>query len=103
MTESLFNFDLEDARAQHDKLSQKIRTADHAYYHDDAPSLTDAQYDALRQELEQLEEKFPQLITQNSPTQTVGVAPNSSFTKVQHTIPMLSLSNVFNEETSMIS
>lgn len=95
---SLFDFDLEDARAEHKTLSDKIRKADAAYYNDDDPIITDAEYDSLRAKLEALEEKHPDLISQSSPTQNVGAAPSKGFAKVQHAIPMLSLSNVFNED-----
>lgn len=95
---ALFDLDAEDARARHAELVKKIRSADKAYYQDDAPSLNDGQYDALRQELEALEAKHPDLITKNSPTQTIGAAPKEGFKKVKHAVPMLSLSNVFSED-----
>lgn len=94
----LFDFDLEDAKARHRELSTKIRDADRAYYNDDDPILTDAQYDEMRRQLEKIEEKHPELIHKDSPTQKVGAASSKGFTKVRHAVPMLSLSNVFSEE-----
>ena len=89
---------LEDSRARHAKLVKEIREHDAAYYMHDAPKISDAEYDALRKDLEELEAKYPDLITPDSPTQTVGAAPSSGFKKVRHAVPMLSLSNVFSEE-----
>ncbi len=95
---SLFDLDMEDARARHKALSAKIRKADAAYYNDDDPIINDAQYDKLRQELEAIEAKHPTLIDDQSPTQTIGSSPSKGFAKIKHAVPMLSLSNVFNEE-----
>lgn len=95
---ALFDMDFEDAKAQHKKLSEQMHAADKAYYQEDAPDITDADYDKLRQELEKLEADHPELITKDSPTQTLGAAPAKGFKKVQHAMPMLSLSNVFSEE-----
>ncbi len=95
---ALFDMSFEDAKAQHKKLSKQIRAADKAYYQNDAPDITDAQYDELRQELGKIEADHPELATTESPTQTVGAAPAKGFAKVQHAMPMLSLSNVFSEE-----
>ena len=95
---ALFDFDQEDAKARHAKLVKEIRKADKAYYQEDAPDLTDADYDKLRKELEALEAKHPELVSADSPTQTVGAVPSKGFKKVKHAVPMLSLSNVFSEE-----
>lgn len=95
---ALFDMDAEDFRARHAALVKKIRAADDAYYQDDDPILTDAAYDALRKELEALEAAYPDLAAADSPTQKVGAAPSKGFAKVRHTVPMLSLSNVFSEE-----
>ncbi len=94
----LFDFDLEDARGKHKKLSDKIRKADAAYYNEDDPIMSDADYDALRAEIEVLEAKHPDLVHEQSPTQTVGATPSKGFSKVKHAVPMLSLSNVFSED-----
>ena len=98
MNASLFDMDFEDAKARHKALAEDIRRADAAYYQDDVPQIDDAAYDKLRQELETLEADYPALVTPDSPTQRVGIAPSKGFQKVQHAVLMLSLSNVFNEE-----
>lgn len=95
---TLFDTDFEDAKAQHKKLSAQIIVADKAYYQNDKPEISDADYDKLRQELLRLEADHPQLTCKDSPTQKVGAAPAKGFKKVQHAMPMLSLSNVFSEE-----
>lgn len=99
---SLFDLDKEDAlnkaKARHAVLVKKIRDADKAYYQDDTPLMNDADYDSIRSELEGLEAKHSELITKDSPTQTVGAAPAKGFGKVKHKVPMLSLGNVFSEE-----
>lgn len=95
---ALFDFDSEDARARHSTLVKEIETADKAYYQEDAPRLSDAEYDKLRAELLEIEKKYPDLVTDQSPSQKVGAAPREGFKKVKHAVPMLSLSNVFSEE-----
>ena len=95
---SLFDLDLEDAKAKHKKIAEEIRRHDVLYHQQDEPEISDAQYDKLRQDIETLEAKHPELKTAQSPTQMVGAAPASGFKKVQHELPMLSLSNVFSEE-----
>ncbi|MCK6417791.1 MAG: NAD-dependent DNA ligase LigA [Alphaproteobacteria bacterium] len=82
----------------HARLVAEIRRHDELYYTQDAPEITDAEYDALRRELEALEQAHPELITANSPTQTVGAAPARGFKKVRHSAPMLSLGNLFTPE-----
>lgn len=79
-------------------LSSEIRAHDVRYYQNDAPSISDAEYDALRQRLMVLEKQFPELVTPDSPTQKVGAAPAEGFGKVRHSKPMLSLDNAFSEE-----
>jgi len=79
-------------------LSMEIRAADEHYYNEDAPLISDADYDTLRKELIALETEFPHLVTKNSPTQKVGVKPSGRFGKIQHRVPMLSLDNAFNDE-----
>jgi len=94
---ALFDMSIEDARAHHKKLAAEIRKHDEHYYRDDSPKISDAAYDKLRQELIEIEAQYPDLITQDSPTQTVGVAVTSGFKKIRHAVPMLSLSNAFDE------
>ena len=68
------------------------------YYNDDAPVISDGQYDALMQELRELEAAHPECRTANSPTQMVGGSASDRFPQVEHPIPMLSLANAFNRE-----
>ncbi|MFC3691901.1 NAD-dependent DNA ligase LigA [Chenggangzhangella methanolivorans] len=89
---------LPDAAAEHAKLADEIRAHDRRYYQDDAPIVSDADYDALRQKLNALEAAFPDLVTADSPSQTVGAAPSEAFAKVRHAVPMLSLGNAFKDE-----
>ncbi|MFK8795739.1 NAD-dependent DNA ligase LigA [Planococcus plakortidis] len=80
------------------ELNDLLRNYGHAYYVLDKPSVPDAVYDQLLNELIELENLYPDLIFPDSPTQRVGGSPLSNFEKVRHERPMLSLSNVFNEE-----
>jgi DNA ligase (NAD+) len=86
------------AKAEHARLAAEIAGHDRRYYQDDAPSVSDAEYDALRRRYNALEARFPQLRTLESLTQRVGAAPSARFAKVQHAVPMLSLDNAFSEE-----
>ena len=79
-------------------LRDQIAKHNYAYYVEDAPQISDAQYDELYQRLVKLEQSHPQLITQDSPTQRVGDQPLAGFTSVIHAVPMFSLSNAFNQE-----
>ncbi|MGA0530574.1 NAD-dependent DNA ligase LigA [Hansschlegelia sp. KR7-227] len=89
---------LPDAAKEHAALSEEIRGHDRRYYQEDAPAISDAEYDALRRRLDALEAEFPELKTPDSPSQTVGAAPSGAFAKVRHAVPMLSLGNAFAEE-----
>lgn len=85
--------------ARHAELCRQIAAHDIAYHVQDAPSISDAEYDALRQELEALEAAHPDLITPDSPTQRVGYsAKSTAFQKVMHRRPMLSLANAFDDQ-----
>src|ERR1700744_2584479 len=86
------------AKAEHARLEAEIAEHDRRYYQDDAPSVSDAAYDALRRRYAALEARFPDLRTLESLTQRVGAAPSSRFAKVRHAVPMLSLDNAFAEE-----
>ena len=79
-------------------LREEIARHNRAYYVQDAPVISDAQYDALFNELLVLEKQHPQWQTVDSPTQRVGAAPLDAFKKVQHAVPMLSLANAFSSE-----
>jgi DNA ligase (NAD+) len=86
------------AYREHKRLAGEIRRHDKLYYQQDKPEISDADYDALRRQLEKLEAQFPELITPDSPTQTVGAPPLETFAKVRHSVPMLSLNNAMSEE-----
>jgi DNA ligase (NAD+) len=86
------------ASAELKRLAEAIRTADAAYYQDDAPAMDDAAYDALRQRLTAIEARFPELKLADSPSDAVGAAPVGGFGKVTHLKPMLSLDNLFADE-----
>ncbi len=87
-----------EARAEHARLGEEIAAHDRRYYQDDAPTISDADYDALRRRYEALEAEFPRLATKESLTGKVGAAPAEKFAKLKHAVPMLSLGNVFSEE-----
>jgi len=78
-------------------LRELIQYHNYRYYVKDDPEISDSAYDRLMRELQILEAKYPELITENSPTQRVGAASLDVFAAVQHRIPMLSLANVFSE------
>jgi DNA ligase (NAD+) len=80
---------------RHRELVEKIERANRLYYVEDAPELSDAEYDALMRELVELETANPDLVTPDSPTQRVGAAPGATFSEVRHSRPMLSLANTF--------
>ena len=83
------------ARREHSALTDQIRGHDEAYYQRTAPVISDAAYDALFRRLADIEARFPELVSPDSPTQKVGGAPTAGFAKVAHTVPMLSLGNAF--------
>jgi DNA ligase (NAD+) len=89
---------IEAARARHAALAEEIRTHNRAYYQEDAPVVSDAAYDALMQQFVALERQFPELITPDSPSQTVGAQPAAGFAKVRHRVAMLSLANAFDAD-----
>jgi DNA ligase (NAD+) len=86
------------AKAEHARLAEEIAAHDRRYYQEDAPTVSDAEYDRLRQRYAAIEARFPQLRTRDSLTQRVGAAPSARFAKVRHAVPMLSLDNAFAEE-----
>ena len=89
---------MEEARKRIEELTSILRKANYEYYNMDNPSITDQEYDKYLRELINLEEKYPELADPNSPTKRVGGEAIDKFAKVRHSIPMISLSNVFNEE-----
>jgi DNA ligase (NAD+) len=86
---------LAEAEAEIEKLAARMREADAAYYQQDAPIMSDGDYDALRLRVEAIVARFPELERDDSPTRTVGAAPSQGFRKVRHAVPMLSLGNAF--------
>jgi DNA ligase (NAD+) len=87
----------EVARTRIEELRRLLEHHNRLYYVFDAPEITDADYDALFRELQGLEQRFPELVTPESPTQRVGGAPLEKFVAVAHRLPMLSLENATNE------
>jgi DNA ligase (NAD+) len=82
-----------DVRDRVEDLRKQVRYHNRLYHVDDAPEISDAEYDALYRELEALEDEHPELITPDSPTQRVGGEPIEGFEEVRHSVPMLSLAN----------
>jgi len=87
-----------EAKAEHARLEAEITAHDKRYYQEDAPTVSDADYDAQRRRYEALEQQFPELQSLTSLTRKVGAAPSGKFKKVRHAVPMLSLGNAFTEE-----
>ena len=87
----------ETARAEHKRLAAEIAEHDRRYHVEDAPTISDGDYDALRRRLEALEAAHPDLAKPDSPTKKVGAAPSEKFAKVKHVVPMLSLGNIFED------
>lgn len=83
---------------QVEKLRQDINEHNYRYYVLDDPIISDAEYDEFMQKLKYLEDKYPELITPNSPTQRVGAKPSVGFAEIKHQVPMLSLDNAFSDE-----
>ncbi|MFC2059791.1 NAD-dependent DNA ligase LigA [Chloroflexota bacterium] len=90
--------DLDKVKKRIDWLRAVINHHNYRYYVLDSPEISDAEYDELMRELGQLEELYPQFLTPDSPTQRVGAAPVEAFGIVEHTLPLLSLGNVFSED-----
>src|ERR1700734_3392507 len=80
------------------RLTLEIEGHDKRYYQDDAPKISDAEYDVLRKRFNAIEARFPEFVSGDSPSQKVGAAPSGRFRKVRHALPMLSLDNAFAEE-----
>jgi DNA ligase (NAD+) len=87
-----------EAAAELDRLAREIALHDDLYYRQDAPRISDADYDALRQRNVAIEERYPALVRADGPSRRVGAPPVETFGKVRHAVPMLSLGNAFAEE-----
>ena len=81
-----------------ERLRRELEAHNRAYYIDDAPTVTDADYDGLFRRLVELEAQHPSLASESSPTRRVGAAPAEKFAPVRHGVPMLSLDNAMSEE-----
>ncbi|MCB4770869.1 NAD-dependent DNA ligase LigA [Ancylobacter sp. Lp-2] len=88
----------DEAAQEHARLGEEIAGHDRRYYQDDAPSVSDADYDALRRRYEAIEAAFPELKGLDSLSEKVGAAPSARFAKIRHAVPMLSLGNAFSDE-----
>jgi DNA ligase (NAD+) len=86
------------AKAELKRLAAEIGAHDQRYYQEDAPTVSDAEYDALRRRYQAIEARFPDLRTAESLSLKVGAAPSGRFAKVRHAVPMLSLDNAFGDD-----
>src|SRR3954469_25839265 len=87
-----------DPAARAEALREEIAEHNLRYHQQDAPTISDADYDDLVRELRALEEQFPELVVEGSPTALVGAAPSATFAPVVHRVPMMSLDNAFSAE-----
>ena len=92
--------DLTEAEAANEltRLADEIARNDIAYFREDAPVVSDAEYDALKRRNGEIEARFPHLVRENSPSLKVGAARSEQFAPVEHGVPMLSLDNAFSDE-----
>ena len=95
---SVMDLTRDEAAVELERLAGLIAEADAAYYQEDAPLMTDAEYDAARQRNAAIEARFPDLKREDSPSDRVGAAAHEGFAKAAHAAPMLSLDNAFSDE-----
>ncbi len=98
---SVADLTLEQAQAELARLAAEIAGHDRRYHQEDAPTISDADYDELRKRNAAIEVRFPELVRADSPSQAVGAAPSGAFAQVRHRVPMLSLDNVFSDEDAL--
>ncbi len=91
----------EAVRSRIQDLRERLNRHSHAYYVLDAPTIADAEYDRMFRELQEIEEQYPELITESSPTRRVGEKSSNAFSEVRHAVAMLSLNNVFDREEAL--
>src|SRR5262249_38896233 len=87
-----------EAKSELERLAREIAHHDRLYFADDAPQISDADYDALRQRNTAIEARFPEQVRPDSPSRRVGATPVEAFGKVRHAVPMLSLGNAFTDD-----
>ena len=87
-----------EAEAELARLAEEIAAHDLAYYQDETPAISDAEYDLLKRRNEAIETRFPKLVREDSPSRKVGAAPSTQFAPVSHGVPMLSLDNAMADE-----
>ncbi len=90
--------EIEQARAEARDLRERINEHNYRYYVLDDPLISDAEYDALMRRLQAIEQRYPELLTPDSPSVRVGAPPSGEFGEVRHEVPMLSLANAFDEQ-----
>ncbi len=89
---------LEQVRAEYEQLKDELNQHNHSYYVLDEPTIPDSEYDRSMRRLQEIEQQYPELLSDDSPSQRVGGAPLPSFSQVSHAVPMLSLDNAFSDE-----
>ena len=89
---------INEAKKRIVELTEILEKANHSYYDLDAPTLEDDEYDAYMRELREIEQEFPELLSENSPSQRVGGTALNTFEKVNHAVQMASLQDVFSED-----
>ena len=87
-----------EAAAELEALAAEIARHDQRYHAEDAPEISDAAYDALRRRNLEIEQRFPDLVRDDSPSRRVGAAPSDGFAKVRHAVPMLSLAKAYTDQ-----
>src|SRR5262249_18380717 len=87
-----------EAAAELEQLARELAEFDALYYREEAPAVSDAEYDALKRRNEEIERRFPALVRADSPSHRVGAQPSTQFAPVTHGVPMLALDNAFSDE-----